>query len=189
MKTGNLMNGQDGNTNANHCTFEMFEAYLASYYLTLLPLRVSKDGEDRNSFNEAVKLLDGFAERYDVQKPAVAIGSPRVEKPRDMPNAFTSNYQLMSELWEFRATYWVGYHPGVDLDEFMKLWMIVAQSLDRHKVISLRQMEGRGAEFDILSEDKYNKQSLAQIVAKANTEAEIASFMSQPGAIEVVASA
>ncbi len=61
-------------------TYEEFENLLASFYLTLLPLRDRNNTEDKADFETAVAILNGFAERHDLHKPEGAAKDPRSTK-------------------------------------------------------------------------------------------------------------
>lgn len=75
-------------------TYEEFEGLLASYYLSLLPLHNSGDARDKQEFEAVLGILNGFAERHDVQKPedTVAHTRPTSEKwgqPKEFGSCFT----------------------------------------------------------------------------------------------------
>ena len=57
--------------------YEEFEGLLGSFYISLLPLKLTKDKKDTELFNEAYEILTGFSDRHNVQRPEQAFRKPR----------------------------------------------------------------------------------------------------------------
>lgn len=118
-------------------TYEEFEGLLASYYLSLMPLRDSGDPIDKEDFEAAVTILDGFAERYDVQKPAEAVAHPRkTTEPWGQPKVFETCFTLLDMMSSFWRDFGVGADPKeLDGQERHQLGRLLLSILHRRKII------------------------------------------------------
>ncbi|MCR4323225.1 MAG: hypothetical protein NUV61_04025 [Candidatus Azambacteria bacterium] len=117
--------------------YEEFEGLLASYYLTFLPLR--KGGvQDAKDFIKLVRILNGFATRYCVQKPIDAIAHPRKTEiwavPQNIGSCF-SIIDLLSSFWrDFDGD--CGNPHTKNGKEQRKLGRLVISILHRHHVLT-----------------------------------------------------
>ena len=57
--------------------YEDFEAFLASFAVTFACLEKSTRFSDPKDYAAIIEILDGFADRYRVQRPRQAIAMPR----------------------------------------------------------------------------------------------------------------
>lgn len=89
--------------------YEEFEGLLASFFLTAIPLRDCGSASYLARFNEIHNILNGFAERYNVQKPEDAIVNPRkTEEEWGQAKAFCSTCQALDMTRSFWCDFGVG---------------------------------------------------------------------------------
>ena len=80
--------------------YEEFEGLLASYALTLKPLKTTEKPEDLKDYNRAMEILNEFAQRYGIQPPEQAIKNPRTDKEWAKPDVF-SNFSMLDMMGSF----------------------------------------------------------------------------------------
>jgi hypothetical protein len=120
--------------------YEEFEGLLGSYYLTLLPLRNSQDLEDQKDFETALSILNGFAERHDIQKPEDAVAHPReTEQEWGKPKAFASCFSTIDMLSSFWRDFGVVDSSNtVENEEYRKFGCLLLRVFDRRKIIQAK---------------------------------------------------
>lgn len=144
--------------------YEEFEGLLASYYLTFLPLK-GKRGRSTRDFEKLAKILNSFARRYCVQKPADAIAHPRETEAWARPNKLIC-FSIIDMLSSFWKDFGIGDDSRtVDGKEQRKLGRLVIGILHRHRVLT--------AEFQ-----KVGRNTLAIGIIKWDKKREFRSFSS-----------
>jgi hypothetical protein len=128
--------------------YEEFEGFLASYALTLRPLEKSGRTSDPEDYAEIIKILNGFAERYNVQPPLVTLRNPRSRRALAKPQEFT-NQELIQMINSFWQDFCVGrVYPGMkfDLDasERIRLGRIILNLLDRYALADIVYANHKG---------------------------------------------
>ena len=118
-------------------TYEEFEGLLASFYLTLLPLKDSQNKDDEADFEIAERILNGFADRLKIQKPEKAILSPRETKAVwGQPSTFKSSFVLVDMLGSFWRDFGVGATPNTkDCKERLKFARLILQILHKRQIL------------------------------------------------------
>lgn len=123
-------------------TYEEFEGLLASFYLSLLPMRSSARKRDAKEFKSVVSVLNGFAKRYGVQKPKDAIAHPRpTEHKWGRAQKLEAN-MMLDALSSFWRDFGIGADPkSFDGQERYRLGRLLLGILHRHGALK--------AKFDI----------------------------------------
>ncbi|OGN04764.1 MAG: hypothetical protein A2831_01840 [Candidatus Yanofskybacteria bacterium RIFCSPHIGHO2_01_FULL_44_17] len=121
-------------------TYEGFEGLLASFYLSLLPLHDSGDVLDKQDFETALGILNGFAKRHKVQKPQNAVAHTRpTSEEWGQPKKFDSCFTLLDMMGSFWRDFGVGTDPKkLDGQERNKLGRLLIGLLDRHGVLKAK---------------------------------------------------
>jgi len=137
--------------------YEELEGLLGSYYLTMLPLREGTE-QDRADFEAMTGILNGFAERHQVQKPEEAVAQPRPTKEEwGQPSAINSCFSVVDLMGSFWRDFGVGAEPEtVDRQERLKLGRLVLGVLHRYGVIKadFEEIDSIQTPVRILSEDR-----------------------------------
>lgn len=146
-KTGRMPNSQS--------TYENLESYLARIYLSLLPIN---SGNERNqaTYTRVMGILNGFAERYKIQKPEDAVKNPRGKKKEDIKPA----RDVMS-LWRIVSTIDTSYDAVIsplDLAEKNKLQSLIIELFEMYNIANAKN--GQVSGFN----SKYANKPLASIV-------------------------
>ncbi len=128
--------------------YEDFEGFLASYALTLRCLEKSGRTSDPEDYAEVLKILNGFAERYNVQPPLVTLRSPRSRRASARPQEF-SNQEMIQMINSFGQDFGIGrIYPGMkyDLDasERIRLGRILLGILDRYALADVVYVNRKG---------------------------------------------
>lgn len=149
--------------------YEEFEGLLASFYLTLLCLK-DRPGEDSEAFQQALEILNGFAERHFVRLPEEAAKEPRAtQEVWGQPSAFTSCFTLLDMMGSFWRDFSVGANPKTqDGMERFRLGRCILVLLDRHRVITAKFQEYEGKQVPIGVQEKLPamRQSLESILSE-----------------------
>jgi len=116
--------------------YEEFEAFLASFVLTLGCLQASGRTGDADDYRVILEILNGFAERYNVQPPLVALKNPRSRRSLAKPQEFT-NEELVQMINSFGRDFGVGRvyegrQDDLDAAERRRLGRILLELLDRY---------------------------------------------------------
>ena len=101
--------------------YEEFEGLLASYYLTLLPYKEAKISPERDYVHKCLAILDGFAERYDVQKPEDCVRNIRSTEDWAKPKVFRSCWSMLDQMGSFWRDFGVGLNNDIDGQERLEL--------------------------------------------------------------------
>lgn len=127
--------------------YEEFEGLLASYYITFLPLK-GRTGKNGKNFKTLEAILNGFAKRHLVQKPADAAAHPRKTRhawgqPANLGTCFSA-IDMLSSFWK---DFGIGDDSRtVDGKEQRKLGRLIIGILHRHRVLTAEfQKVGRNA--------------------------------------------
>lgn len=134
MVAGEMLNtGEMPNTDFR---FEEFEGLLASYALTLAPLKASTC-DDAADYDTAIAILDGFADRYKLQKPKIAIDHPRRTREKwGQPKDFGPVFMLLDMMRSFYVDFSIGMEAGTtDCAERLKLGRLILKILVRYSAI------------------------------------------------------
>ena len=93
--------------------YEEFEGLLGNFHLSLLPLRDSAKPEDQRDYQNAMKVLNWFAQRYGVQSPEEAVRNPRARESWGNASVMTnrSTLDMMNSFWR---DFGVGAEPGTE---------------------------------------------------------------------------
>jgi hypothetical protein len=112
--------------------YEEFEALLASYYLSLRPLKYTGSGDDLEDFREANEILNYFAKKYNLQRPKVAAENPRTKEEWAIPKPMSISLML-ADLWQFIVSYGVGLKDEENFER-NRLGRVILNVLDRYNV-------------------------------------------------------
>jgi hypothetical protein len=128
---GSMTNYRAGEINGTGFKYEEFENLLASFYLSLLPLRDSSSSEDKKSYRESMEILTRFSKRWGVRAPDEAL-----QDPRRGVWPFTMNVSIMLDMTSsFWRDFGIGANPETedykDLEEFRRK---LSQVLNRHNI-------------------------------------------------------
>ena len=85
---------------------------LGSFHLSLLPLKNSKKNKDRDDYNTAMNVLNGFATRHRIQKPEDAVINPRTNYVWAKPRPFNSNETIL----EMTDSFWKDFGVGMNTE-------------------------------------------------------------------------
>jgi hypothetical protein len=119
--------------------YEEFEGMLGSYYLSLLPLKDSSVAEDNVVFKKTVAILDGFAERYGVQKPEQAVAAPRAtEEEWGQPRVFDACFTIVDMLGSFWRDFGVVDEQLIDRQQYHELTIHIAKLFERKNILELK---------------------------------------------------
>lgn len=122
--------------------YEEFEGLLASFYLTLKPLLISRSTLDQGEARMAIAVLDGFADRHGVRRTEAAAGQPSTTLYAwGQPRVFSDCRMLIDMLGSFWRDFGVGSTAGIDGDERIKLGRILLALLARKNVL-VPQIDG-----------------------------------------------
>jgi hypothetical protein len=118
--------------------YEDFEAFLASFALTFACLEKSTRFSDPQDHAAIVEILDGFADRYRVQRPRQAIANPRRKRAIVRAMEFT-NEEMLQMTGSFAQDFRIGrVYEGrtLDLDavEVVRLRRIILELLNVYAV-------------------------------------------------------
>jgi len=114
--------------------YEDFEAFLASFALTFACLERSTRFSDPQDYAAIIAILDGFADRYRVQRPRQAILTPRRTKAIVRAHEFT-NEEMLQMTRSFAQDFRIGRvyeRRTYDLDaaEIVRLRRIILELLN-----------------------------------------------------------
>ncbi len=128
--------------------YEDFEGFLASFALTLRCLEKSGRTYDSEDYAEVIKILDGFAERYNVQPPLTTLRNPRSRKGTAKPQEFT-NQEMIQMIASFWQDFGVGHvYPGRSLDldaaERVRLGRILLNLFERYALADVEYVNEFG---------------------------------------------
>lgn len=155
--------------------YEEFEGLLASFFLTLLCLK-DRSGEDGEAFQQAVEILNGFAERHNVRLPEEAAKEPRAtQEAWGQPSAFSSCFTLLDMMSSFWRDFGVGADPKThDGMERFRLGRLLLILLDRHKAITAKFQEYEGKQVPIGVQEKHPamRQSFESILTNEKTSSQ-----------------
>jgi hypothetical protein len=121
--------------------YEDFEGFLASFALTLGCLEFSGRTGDVEDHRMILEILGGFAERYNVRPPLVALRSPRSKRWSAKPQEFT-NEELVYMINSFGRDFNVGHvdrggNYDLDAAERRRLGRIILELLDRYALADI----------------------------------------------------
>ena len=133
-------------------TYENLESYLAIIHLSLLPIK-SSDEKNQAAYKRAMEILDGFAERYKIQKPEDAVKNPRDKKRENIKPA-----QNVMSLWRIVSTIDIPYDSPLDLSEKGELQSLIIGLFERYNITEAKN--GQVTWFN----SKYVHKSIASIV-------------------------
>jgi len=116
--------------------YEDFEGFLASFALTLGCLAFSGRTGDVEDHRRIIEILGGFAERYNVPPPLVAVRSPRSKRASAQPLEFT-NEEMVYMINSFGRDFNVGHvdrggNYDLDAAERRRLGRLILEILDRY---------------------------------------------------------
>jgi hypothetical protein len=135
--------------------YEEFENLLASFYLTLLPIKTSRRDEDKKDFELVLDILNGFAERHDLRKPEAAASSPReTQCGWGQPVVFASCRSLRDMTGSFTHSFGIGIKGDTeDGVGRCTLARIILGVLDRNNVIiaGFEMIDGKKTATKVLS--------------------------------------
>lgn len=141
----NFRTGEMPNTDFK---YEEFEGFLASYYLSLLPLK-DGDEQDKADFQSVVNALTALAQSQGVQTPEIASTQPRpTTEPWGQPEAYPTPSMLLDSFRAFYSDFGVGMEPQTpDGEQRIKLGQVILGVLDRHGVITTASIETEGKKY------------------------------------------
>ena len=143
-------------------TYEEFETFLASYYLTFKPLE-NGDEQDRVVFDSATAALNQLAQNQGVRLPVSVIYHCKSTEDEREFGPFTTPGMLLDSFRAFSSDFGVGIEPQTpDFEQRMILGRAVLSTLDKHGVIK--------AGFEKIGEKRY----------PVKIESKNAEFMSKP---------
>ncbi len=128
--------------------YEDFEAFLASYALTLDCLEKSGRTSDPEDYAEVMTILNGFADRHQVQRPRDALRNPRGRRRMVRPQEFT-NEEMVQMVNSFGQDFGVGrVYEGrsydQDASERRRLGRILLALLDRYALADIVYVNEKG---------------------------------------------
>ena len=128
--------------------YEDFEAFLASFALTFACLEKSTRVSDPQDHAAIMEILDGFADRYRVQRPRQAIANPRRKKEIVRAQELT-NEEMLQMTGSFAQDFRVGrVYEGktYDLDaaEIVRLRRIILELLNLYVVAEVVYVNVKG---------------------------------------------
>lgn len=140
-KKRNVKSGCMPNTQV---TYEDFENLLASFRLTLLPLKMGSR-RDRKEFRKIEAILEGFAERHSVRDPELASESPRKSpNPPGRPVTFVSSRYMIGEISAFWFDCQIAKDPeSEDGRKLEELRSCLYRILHRHGAITPKLRDGQ----------------------------------------------
>jgi hypothetical protein len=130
---------KSGNFPRTGSTYVELENFLAGIYLALAPFKDSK-GEEHAYYEEAMTLLDGFAERHGIRKPAEAAAAPRPTKwPWGQPRTYGSTVMLVDSLHLFSLDFRIGDDPeSADSRALAQFARCLLRLLQRRNALRIR---------------------------------------------------
>jgi hypothetical protein len=151
--------------------YEDFEGFLASYALTLRCLGKSGRTSDPEDFAEILKILNGFAERYNVQPALAALRNPRSRKGSAKPQEFT-NQEMVQMINSFWQDFCVGrVYPGrkfdLDASERIRLGRIILNILDRYALADIVYVNHQGDRVPVRVKKWLAKQNRNKTIAES----------------------
>jgi hypothetical protein len=145
MSTGEYNTGPMPGTDLR---YEDFEAFLASFALTFACLEKSTRFSDPQDYAAIMEILDGFADRYRVQRPRQAILLPRRKRAIVRAHEFT-NEEMLQMVGSFTKDFCIGHaYEGrtYDLDgaEIVRLRRIMLELLNVYAVAEVLYVNVKG---------------------------------------------
>jgi hypothetical protein len=129
--------------------YEEFEGLLGSYYLSVLPLKNSKNPEDKKDYETILQILNGFSERYNIQSPEDAVKNPRSKEDWGNPEVFPS-FSMMDSFHSFTADFGVGNEPyTIDREDKIKLGRTILGIFERYRIAEILFQEDNGEKIPI----------------------------------------
>lgn len=106
-------------------TYEDFEGFLASYYLTYQHFIASGDEVKNKSFEKLAEILKRFAKRHGVQMPEDAILTMRAKEDWGKPKKLGSYFSVKDSFNAFRTDFGLMYKPE-DMADIKELWELIS---------------------------------------------------------------
>lgn len=116
-----LKSGEMPNTDF---TYEEFEGFLASYYLTYQHLLTSPDGNQIEGFRQVVEILTRLAKRHGVQTPQDAIKNVRAKKEWGKPKKINAYWSVKDSFNAFRTDFGLIANEE-DRPDIKRLWELI----------------------------------------------------------------
>jgi hypothetical protein len=128
--------------------YEDFEVFLASFALTFACLEKSTQFSDPQDHTAIIEILDGFADRYRVQRPRQAIAMPRRKRAIVRAHEYT-NEETLQMVASFSQDFRIGHAYGganYDLDgaEIVRLRRIILDLLNVYAVAEIISVNVKG---------------------------------------------
>lgn len=125
-------------------TYEALENHLASYVLSLGLLK-RHGGRMRREYDTALRILNGFAERYGLYRPTYAARKPRPTKqPWAQPEVYPCGFSLVDSLSSFWRDFGIGNDPmTADGAARVKLARCILRILASYQVIEPKKQGGK----------------------------------------------
>ena len=121
-------------------TYEEFESMLASYYLTFKPLSESIKEDDARDWRSLTSIIDGFCERYKVQRPEEVLENPRTENDWSQAREFGSCWSTLDCMQSFWRDFGLGtgnIKGTPDASALSQMGQLVPRILERYKICIL----------------------------------------------------
>ena len=129
--------------------YEEFEGLLGSFYLSLAPLRVSSKPKDQRDYQKAMKILNGFAQRYGVQSPEDAVKNPRARESWGNASVM-SNWSTLDMMSSFWRDFGVGADTKTeDSHEIDELGRLILGVYDRHGIARVNYEKHQGKKVPV----------------------------------------
>jgi len=149
--------------------YEEFEGLLGSFHLSLSPLKDSARPEDQRDYQRAMKILNGFAQRYGVQSPEEATRNPRARESWGNASAM-SNFSTLDMMGSFWRDFVVGADPKTeDGQERYELGRLILGVYDRHGIASVGYEAIEGQQVPVKLEDwdrEKSSKTLADVLSE-----------------------
>ena len=148
--------------------YEEFEGLLGSFQMSLLPLRGSRRPEDQRDYQRAMEILNGFAQRYEVQSPEDAARNPRAREAWGNASVL-SNWSMLDMMGSFWQDFGVGAEPRTqDQQERYALGRLILGVYARHGIARVGYETIEGQKVPVKVEDwdmNKSKKTLADVLS------------------------